>query len=127
MKLLLDTHILLRCLEGSKNLTNKTRQLVSSADEVYASTVNIWEIIIKQSIGKLDIKIDIHDLIDVIYQSGFEVLHIKPEHAIKLVDLEDFHKDPFDRMLISQSLVEPLHLVTSDSVVARYNTNIIKV
>lgn len=127
MKLLLDTHILLWCLEGSDDLPDKARQLVLSADEVYASTVNIWEIIIKQSIGKLDIKIDVHDLIDVIAQSGFDILHIKPNHAIKLVDLEDYHRDPFDRMLISQSLVEPLHLVTSDSIVSRYNANIIKV
>ena len=76
--------------------------MVLSADEVYASTVNIWEIIIN-------------------------LLHIKHDHAIKLIDLEDYHGDQFDRMLIAQSLVEPLHLVTCDSLVAKYNANIIRV
>ena len=127
MRLLLDTHILIWCLQESDDLTDQARQLVLSADEVYASTVNIWEIIIKQSIGKLDMKFDHHNLVKVITESGFEILHIKPDHAIKIMDLEEYHKDPFDRMLIAQSLVEPLHLVTCDSTVAKYNTNIIKV
>jgi PIN domain nuclease of toxin-antitoxin system len=127
MKLLLDTHILLWCLQESDELPNKARQLILSADEVYASTVNIWEIIIKQSIGKIEIKIDLDDLIQVIEKTGFEILHIKPNHAVKLADLENIHRDPFDRMLISQSLVEPLRLVTGDSMVAKYNANIIKV
>ena len=70
---------------------------------------------------------DINDLVSVIKQSGFELLSIKPEHAIKLADLEDYHRDPFDRMLIAQSLVEPLHLVTGDAMVAKYKANIIKV
>ncbi len=127
MRILLDTHILLWALEESNNLPDKARQLVLSADEVYASTVNIWEIIIKLSIGKLDIKVNVHDLIQVIKQSGFEILHVKPDHVIKLVDLEEHHRDPFDRMLIAQSNVEPLHLVTCDSIVAKYNGNIIRV
>ena len=127
MKLLLDTHILLWCLDESDKLPDKARELLLSADEVYASTVNLWEIIIKQSIGRLDIKIDFHDLIQVIEQSGFDILPIKPNHAIKLMDLEDYHRDPFDRMLISQSLVEPLHLITCDTVLAKYKGNIIKV
>ncbi len=72
-------------------------------------------------------EIDVHGLKEVIDQSGFEILHIKPDHAIKLIDLEDYHGDPFDRMLIAQSLVEPLHLVTCDSIMAKYNANIIRV
>lgn len=127
MRLLLDTHILLWCLEESDDLPDKARQLILSADEVYASTVNIWEIIIKLSIKKLDIKVDMHDFIDVIVQSGFGILNIKPNHAIKLLDLKGYHSDPFDRMLIAQSIVEPLHLVTCDSMLERYNASIIKV
>ena len=127
MRILLDTHILLWCLEGSHSLPIRAEELIQSADEVYASTVNIWEMIIKQSIGKLTLKMDINDLVSVIKQSGFELLSIKPEHAIKLADLEDYHRDPFDRMLIAQSLVEPLHLVTGDAMVAKYKANIIKV
>lgn len=127
MRILLDTHILLWCLDESDDLPDQARQVVLSADEIYASTVNIWEIIIKISTGKLNLEYDVHNLIEVINQTGFELLPVKPEHAIKLIDLEDHHRDPFDRMLIAQSLVEPLHLVTCDSKVSRYNANIIEV
>ncbi len=125
MRLLLDTHILLWCLEDSESLPNQARQLVLSADEVYASAVNIWEIVIKLSIGKLSLDFDVYDLQEAVASSGFEILDIKPEHAIKLMDLENYHKDPFDRMLVAQSLVEPLHLVTSDSVISQYPASII--
>ncbi len=127
MRLLLDTHVLLWCLEGSESLTNKTRKLISSAELVYASAANVWEIVIKIATGKLKLQIDPQDLVQIIMESGFEMLSIKPEHALKLLDLENFHRDPFDRILIAQSLVEPLHLVTSDSVMAKYGGNIIRV
>ncbi|MFQ5641672.1 MAG: type II toxin-antitoxin system VapC family toxin [bacterium] len=127
MRLLLDTHILLWCLEGGEDLSPQTRQLISSADAVYASAANIWEIIIKISTGKLKIQIEPQDLVQTMTDSGFEMLSIKPEHALKLMDLDRHHWDPFDRILIAQSLVEPLHLVTCDSVVAKYGGNIIRV
>ena len=127
MRLLLDTHILLWCLEGGENLPDQARQIISSADAVYASAANIWEIIIKTSTGKLKIETDPRDMVRAIADRGFEMLSIKPEHALKLMDMEDFHRDPFDRILIAQSQVEPLHLVTCDSVVAKYGGNIIKV
>ncbi len=127
MRVLLDTHIFLWCLAESKDLPKEAHQLVLSADEVYASTVNIWEIVIKRSLGKLELTFDIQELMKVTAESGFEMLHIQPDHALKLMDLENHHSDPFDRMLIAQSLVEPLHLVTRDAIVAKYNANIIQV
>lgn len=126
MRLLLDTHVLLWCLEGSERLPDKARQIISSADSVYASAANIWEIAIKISTGKLKIEIDPQDLVQTITDSSFEMLSITPEHALKLLDLQDFHRDPFDRILISQSLVEPLHFVTCDSLAAQYSGNIIQ-
>ncbi len=127
MRLLLDTRILLWCLEGEEKLPDQAHTIISSADEVYASAANIWEIIIKTSTGKLKIETDPQGMVQAIADSGFQMLSIKPEHALKLMHLQDFHRDPFDRILIAQSLVEPLHLVTCDSVVAKYNGNIIKV
>lgn len=127
MRLLLDTHILLWCLEGEEKLSDQARKIILSADEVYASAANVWEIIIKISTGKLKIQTDPQDMVEAIADSGFEMLFIKPEHALKLMDLQDIHRDPFDRILIAQSLVEPLHLVTCDSVVAKYGGNVIKV
>ncbi len=127
MRLLLDTHVLLWCLEGEKDLPRRARQVILSADQVYASAASVWEIVIKISIGKLKIETDPHDILQAITDSGFDMLSIKPEHAFKLLDLGDLHRDPFDRILIAQSQVEPLHLVTSDSVVAQYGGNIIQV
>lgn len=127
MRLLLDTHILLWCLEGEEKLSDQARKIILSADEVYASAANVWEIIIKISTGKLKIQTDPQGMVQAIADSGFEMLTIKPEHALKLLDLQDIHRDPFDRILIAQSLVEPLHLVTCDSVVAKYGGNVIKV
>ena len=127
MRLLLDTHVLLWCLEGDENLPEQARQIILSADAVYASAANIWEIVIKTSTGKLKIQTDPQNMIQSMADSGFEMLSIKPEHALKLVDLQNIHQDPFDRILIAQSLVEPLHLVTCDSVVAKYGGNIIRV
>ena len=127
MRILLDTHILLWCLEGREKLSPQARQIISSADEVYASAANIWEIIIKTSTGKLKIEVDPQEFVQIIADSGFEMISIKPEHVLKLADLHDYHRDPFDRILIAQSLVEPLHLVTADSVVAKYGGNTIRV
>lgn len=127
MRLLLDTHILLWCLEGGEKLPDQARQVILSAEEVYASAANIWEIVIKTATGKLKLQSDPQDMVQAIAASGFEMLSIKPEHAVKLMDLQVFHRDPFDRILIAQSLVEPLHLVTCDSVVAKYGGNIIRV
>jgi len=127
MNLLLDTHILLWCLEGNEKLSGEARQLISSADTVYASAANIWEIIIKITNGRLKLMSDPQTLVQTITDSGFEMLPIKPEHAVKLMDLQGIHQDPFDRILIAQSLVEPLHLVTCDSVIAKYRGNIISV
>ncbi len=125
MRVLLDTHLLLWCLEKSEKLPDQAYQIILTADEVYASTANIWEIIIKISIGKLKVQAKPQDMIQTIADSGFEMLSIKPEHALKLAELEDIHRDPFDRILIAQSMVEPLHLLTCDSAIAKYGGNII--
>ncbi len=127
MRLLLDTHILLWCLEGDANLPERARELILSADETYASSANLWEIVIKISLGKLKIDTDLQDMLHAIRDSGFELLAIRPEHVLKLPDLPELHRDPFDRILIAQSLVEPLHLVTCDTVMAKYGGNIVRV
>lgn len=81
--------------------------------------------VIKISIGKLQFKTDIDDIMNIVIQSGFKFLNIKPEHAIKLIELDNIHRDPFDQMLIAQSLVGPLHLVTCDSELTKYKASVI--
>ncbi len=127
MRVLLDTHILLWCLEGDSRLPIRAVDLVEVADEVYASTASLWEMAIKHSLGKLRLDIDFSDLPKVIADSGFEILPVNTEHTVQLAHLPSLHRDPFDRMLVSQSIVEPLRLVTHDSVLADYGNTVILV
>ncbi len=127
MRVLLDTHILLWCLQGSKKLPAQAADIVQSADEVYASVVSLWEIAIKYSLGKLNMDIEFAELEKAIVVSGYEYLPVEAVHTVQLVELPFLHRDPFDRMLVAQSIVEPLRLVTSDTQLARYGNTIITV
>lgn len=127
MRALLDTHILLWCLQGSKKLPAQAIDIIQSADEVYASVASLWEIAIKYSLGKLDLDIAFAELDKAIVASGYEYLPVEAAHTVQLVELPHLHNDPFDRMLIAQSIAEPLRLVTSDAQVARYGSTVIKV
>lgn len=125
MRALLDTHILLWCLSDSKALSKKARNMVKEADEVFASVVSLWEIAIKTSLGKLEIGAEAADLHQIILQDGYSILSINPEHIEPLANLPDLHRDPFDRLLISQSIAEPLRLITHDQQLSGYGSTII--
>jgi len=127
MRVLLDTHILLWCLQGSKKLPARAVEIIQNADEVYASVASLWEIAIKYSLGKIEIDIEFTELEQAIVGSGYESLSVESVHTVQLVELPYLHRDPFDRMLVAQSIVEPLRLVTSDAQVARYGSTVIKV
>ena len=119
MKILLDTHIYLWCLNDDKKLTKNARHLIIEADEVYVSTASIWEIAIKTQAGKL--KIDLNALINEMTTCGFQQLPIIAEHALQLMTLPFHHRDPFDRMLIAQAISEPLRFLTADKSLTSYS------
>ena len=126
MKLLLDTHILLWWLDNDSKLSDKARQLISNPDnDVYVSDASLWEIQIKYSKGKLGV--DSFTIYEELPKNGFHELSIQKNHIIELSKLPPHHKDPFDRILVTQSLTEPLVLITHDKNVARYNDSIILV
>lgn len=125
MRLLLDTHIFLWAVAGSAHLRPPTRHLLESADEVYVSAASIWEVAIKARLGKIDA--DPRELTEAIASSGFLELPIKAEHAAGVAQLELYHNDPFDRLLVAQAMVEPLKLVTADSVLAKYSDVVVLV
>jgi PIN domain nuclease of toxin-antitoxin system len=123
MQLLLDTHILIWWLDNSISLADKIKNQISDIDNiVYVSSATIWEISIKQSIGKLKLP---GDLLEGLEQCGFEELKINHKHASAAGQLPNFHKDPFDRMLIAQCKVDGLTLMTRDSLLKKYNVGII--
>jgi PIN domain nuclease of toxin-antitoxin system len=119
MRLLLDTHIYLWCVKDDKQLSKKARTLIQDASEVYVSSASIWEAAIKAKLGKLSVQIDA--LARAITESGFLELPITTDHAAYVYQLPDLHRDPFDRMLIAQTISEPLRFLTADSFLQQYS------
>lgn len=119
MNLLLDTHILLWWLADDPKLAAHERKAVADdRNLVVVSAVVIWEIRIKQALGKLKIAPDFYR---VVHQEGFELLSVSPDHAFAVGDLPMIHRDPFDRMLIAQAAAEDLTIVTKDRVFQQYD------
>jgi PIN domain nuclease of toxin-antitoxin system len=123
MKVIIDTHIFLWALSApSKIARNKLNILESPTNVIYVSSISIAEIMIKASIGKLQIDFDPVDLAE---QSGFELLDFSGQDALQLKNLPFFHRDPFDRMLISQSIATKHPLMTDDDKIKLYQCKVI--
>jgi len=124
MNLLLDTHVLLWWLDDYPTLSKKAKDAISYGKNlVFISAVVIWEIRIKQSLGKLKLP---HNFRKVLDSQPFEQLDITVEHAHAVGDLPAHHRDPFDRMLVAQTKVEHLTLVTRDIGLKKYKIPIIE-
>ena len=118
MRLLLDTHAFLWWLEASPALSGPARSAIADpANEVLISTASLWELTIKQALGKLAFPADPET---VIQNEGFTVLPIGFSHLRQLRTLPQLHRDPFDRMLIVQAMVEAAPLVSNDRRLAQY-------
>ncbi len=122
MKILLDTHILLWYLWGDKSLSEKVKELISNPQNIKLfSIVSLWEIAIKNSIGKLDLNGKLEDLIP----EQIVILPIFPAHVYQVQKLPFHHKDPFDRILIAQAMVEGIPLVSDDDNFKYYEVSMI--
>ncbi len=119
MKLLLDTHILLWWLDDNPSLSEKDRESISSTDNlIILSAAVIWEIRIKQALGKLEIA---SHFFQTVQEQGFEMLSISPAHAYAVGDLPNHHRDPFDRILIAQAMLEKFTIVSHDAIFEKYD------
>jgi PIN domain nuclease of toxin-antitoxin system len=128
MKLLLDTHILLWAAKDDDRLSAQARALLEAEDtQPVFSAISIWEVAIKTGLGRDDFDAEPHLLRRGLLASGFVELPVTGEHAIEVRSLEPHHRDPFDRMLIAQSRVEGMTLVTADYLVSQYTGKIIRV
>ena len=123
MNVLLDTHILIWSLENNKQLTSSMKNYITNADIVYVSTVSLFEAAIKIQLKKLIVDMD--DMIDEMKKSGFEELPLLSSHAKMLSTLPRHHGDQFDRMLVAQAIVEPLHFLTADKSLMQYSELVI--
>jgi PIN domain nuclease of toxin-antitoxin system len=121
MKLLLDTHLLLWAVGVSRRLSPAARNLIEdSNNELWFSSASLWEIAIKSATRREDFQVDPRLVRRTLLNNGYIELPVTGEHALAVADLPPLHKDPFDRMLIAQSIVEGITLLTADPTVARY-------
>jgi PIN domain nuclease of toxin-antitoxin system len=119
MRLLLDTHVFLWCIKSDKRLSKQVRAKILQASEVYVSSASIWESTIKIKLKKLDADVD--QMVAAITESGFIELPITAYHAAQVAHLPDFHRDPFDRILLAQAISEPLTFLTADTQLKSYS------
>jgi PIN domain nuclease of toxin-antitoxin system len=121
MRILLDTLVFIWFVEDDPQLADRTKLIIEkSTNNIYLSIASIWEIAIKMQLKKLDIEKTIEEIIDLVAINGFELLPILPEHIFRLTTLDFHHRDPFDRIIISQGLVENQAIVSRDKVFDDY-------
>lgn len=121
MKLLLDTHILIWAAGFPDRLPKEARNLIEDADnELFFSAASLWEVAIKSGLGREDFTVDARLLRRGLLDNGYGELPVASEHAVAINGLPPIHKDPFDRLLIAQSLVEGITLLTADEIVGQY-------
>lgn len=121
MNLLLDTQLLLWSVFRSSRLRTQARELLEdSSREVFFSVASLWEISIKYALDRKDFPFDPRRVRSGALAMGFSELSISSEHTFQTTQLPHLHKDPFDRLLIAQAVVENLTLITSDKKISRY-------
>lgn len=120
MRLLVDTHLLLWWLEDNPALSAEAREAIRDPENtVFVSAVSLWEIWLKQSLGKLRLPVDFTERLAA---ESFESLPLMAAHTRQVALLPWHHRDPFDRMLVAQAQVEKLVLLTADSALTAYGS-----
>ena len=125
MRLLLDTRVLLWLMEGHPRLDEKGREMIDNAVEVYFSSASIWEIAVKARLGKIDV--DAKELVEKMREAGLIELPVSARHTVAAAQLPLLHRDPFDRLLVAQAIVEPLRLVSGNVQRPLYSELIVRV
>lgn len=121
MKLLLDTHLLLWAAGEPEKLPPEAVAAIENPDnELLFSAASLWEVSIKRGLGRADFTVDPRLLRRGLIDNGYIELPIGGEHAVAVDSLPAIHKDPFDRILVAQSIVEGITLLTADDLVAQY-------
>lgn len=126
MKYLVDTSIFLWSLNGDKKLKDEIKEIIeNSKNQIFVSIASAWEISIKSRAGKLPLKTTLSKCFEIL---DFEILDINLNHILEFnrLALHKDHKDPFDRLLISQARVENLTLITTDEKIWKYNLPLLK-
>jgi PIN domain nuclease of toxin-antitoxin system len=126
-KLLIDTQSFIWFVENNPQLSVNARSIMENEEySLFISIASLWEIVIKSSLNKLELKKSVSEFINNVNENGFTVLPIKLQHLITLYELEYMHKDPFDRIIISQAMTENMSIISSDKYFERYPVNTIR-
>jgi len=122
VRLLLDTHVVLWELEGSRRVSPAAQEAIERATELMFSVVSFAEIGVKAAIGKVSVP---RDLSQHVMRSGVQILRLDADHGLAVAELPMHHRDPFDRLLIAQARSEQLTIVTADRRIADYDVPLI--
>ena len=126
MKALLDTHTFLWAISGNEKLSRRAEQIFVGPSDLWLSVASLWEILIKVQIGKFALPVPAGPyLVKKLAENRIETLPVRLDHVLRVETLPMHHHDPFDRILIAQSIEEGWPVVTSDSAFERYPVRVI--
>jgi PIN domain nuclease of toxin-antitoxin system len=127
VRALLDTHAFLWWISDNRRLSERAREIIADGrNELLFSVASGWEISIKSGLGRLDVPEDLEQFIaDQLSRNAFQVLPIHLSHALRTRVLPDLHRDPFDRILVSQAILEEIPLLSADPQISQYPVEVV--
>ena len=124
MDILLDTHAAIWFFDDDKRLSKSAKEIIFDLDNmIHISIASLWELAIKLSAGKLEFDGGIDGFIEAVYKNEFDLLEISPKHIKTVTALPFIHRDPFDRIIVAQAIVEDMVIVTADDNIVKYDIN----
>jgi PIN domain nuclease of toxin-antitoxin system len=127
MRILLDTHVLLWFSLNDSHLSREWMEMIQDArNEKFISIASVWELAIKSGLGKLRLEAPFKEFVNRnVTENGMGILHTTIEHFAEVQHLPHHHRDPFDRLIIAQSIVEHIGIITADPQFEKYNVELI--
>lgn len=126
MKVLLDTQILIWTFDHTEKLSKSTVEIIKNPkNQIFVSVVTFWEIAIKLSLDKMKLPFELSQLVEETLSNNIEILGIEVNHILKVASLPFHHRDPFDRLIISQGITGNFSIITSDNKFTLYDIKII--
>lgn len=127
MNILIDTHIVIWFITNDTKLPKRLKRIIEDPNnKCFVSIATYWELSIKYSLGRLNLNSSIEEFFNIIKASGFDILPITLNHILQLTTLEHHHNDPFDRLIIAQSISENLSVVNVDNYFKAYKIQMVQ-